>query len=78
MQPFAQEMSSIALAIQSAVATASVSGAIMPVRDVAERIVEDSQCDPAMFGIIVDALCSQCIRKGVIIEFQAPPEPKFA
>jgi hypothetical protein len=48
------------------------SSAAMPVREVAQRVIAESEADPALFEEVVDALCALCIRSGIIIEFTRP------
>jgi hypothetical protein len=59
-------------AIRNAIAETKNGNGVMPVREVAHRVLAETDSEPGCLKAIIDALCDECIVNGVIIEFQPP------
>lgn len=65
--------------IRRTVETARASGGVLRVNDAASAIVREQGYDPMMLRMVIDALSRQCIRSGVVVEFQStPPDDRTA
>lgn len=58
-------------AVRAAVDAVHAGNDLMRVNDAAKLIVIEYGLDPLQEAMIIDALCRQCIRCGVSIEFQS-------
>lgn len=61
----------LSVAVREAVDTALAGNGLMRVNDAAYFMILEHGLSPLQQPAIIDALCRQCIRHGVSIEFQA-------
>lgn len=70
MTLFVEDASNLSTAITRAVVLAQREGYPMQVRDVAHQIARDAGLATSQETSVIDALCNECIRNGVIVEFR--------
>lgn len=66
------ERERLSRALQSAMSVARQQRMAVPVREVAQRLISETQSDPALYPDVLDALCALCVRSGLTIEFTRP------
>ena len=66
------ERERLSLALQAAMHAAREERIAVPVREVASRLIAETQSDPALYADVLDALCALCVRSGLTIEFTRP------
>ena len=59
-------------AVRRVVLEHKATGGTLSVREVARRLLIETDSDPAHFEALVEALCAECIANSVIIEFRSP------
>jgi hypothetical protein len=59
------------VAVQAAVDAARAGSGLLRVNDAANLIIMEHGLAPQQQPEVIDALCQQCIRQGISIEFQA-------
>jgi hypothetical protein len=66
------ERERLSQALQSAMSAARQQRTAVPVREVARRLIAETESDPALYPDVLDALCALCVRSGLTIEFTRP------
>lgn len=72
MQIEADNRERLSQAVIAAMHVARAQRAAVPVREVARRLIAETDSDPALLEDVLDALCTLCIRSGLTIEFTRP------